>query len=276
MWSKLGTRLISAIIGAILLVAFIFASSFVFNIAVAIASVLVLYELFLTFGQEKKWPLLVLGYGFAAIILSSLFVGSNIFTAGDLTLILVLYLILLSISAVLWNEKIKFYDVAVSFFILVYSVIMLYHAALLRAAEHGIVLIFIPFLGAWMTDTFAYFSGICLGRHKLIPKVSPNKTVEGAIGGILGCVLMFFVYALIVSTLGYKVNYILLTVLALLCGVVAQFGDLTASLIKRECNKKDFGNLIPGHGGMLDRIDSFIFVLPIVYYFLQVFEVIYI
>ena len=141
--------------------------------------------------------------------------------------------------------------------------------------QNGVVLLFIPFLGAWMPDTFAYFSGTLFGKHKLIPSVSPKKTVEGAIGAVVGCIISFLVYGLIVDyAAGLSVNYLTLAILAVLCGIIAQLGDLSASVIKREFGVKDFGNLIPGHGGIIDRIDSLIFVAPLVYYFLLYIPVI--
>ena len=153
--------------------------------------------------------------------------------------------------------------------------LFVYHLPLIRAMEHGIVLIFLPLMGAWITDTFAYFGGVLFGKHKLIPKISPKKTVEGSVSGIAGCVLCYLLYAWIISFFGYKVNFVPLCVLGLICSCLSQFGDLTASLIKRNCGVKDFGNLIPGHGGILDRIDSLIFITPLCYYFLRIFEVVY-
>ena len=133
---------------------------------------------------------------------------------------------------------------------------------------------FLAFIGAWLPDTMAYFAGSFFGKHKLIPKISPNKTVEGAIGGLLGSVVFYAVYGVILTKLGFSVSFLRMLILSLICGVMSQFGDLSASVIKRAYNKKDFGNLIPGHGGLLDRVDSLIFVTPIVYYFIKFFPVI--
>ena len=116
---------------------------------------------------------------------------------------------------------------------------------------------------------------MAIGRHKLIPAVSPNKTVEGAVGGVLGSVIGFMVYGFIMVKMGYSVNFLLLGVLSVVSALVAQFGDLAASAMKRSLEVKDFGNLIPGHGGMVDRVDSLMFVAPVVYYFITLLPVIY-
>ncbi|MBO5743285.1 MAG: phosphatidate cytidylyltransferase, partial [Clostridia bacterium] len=121
----------------------------------------------------------------------------------------------------------------------------------------------------------AYFAGRTLGKHKLCPKLSPKKTVEGAIGGTLGCVICICVYAYLCGKCKVvSVNYISATFFAILTAVFSQFGDLAASRIKREYGVKDYGNLIPGHGGILDRFDSALLISPLVYYFTLYFPVI--
>ena len=112
-----------------------------------------------------------------------------------------------------------------------------------------------------MTDIFAYFCGLAFGKHKLIPDVSPKKTVEGSIGGIIFCAIGYIVYGIIVSRVfDVEMNIFALGIFGLIISVVAQIGDLSASLIKREFGVKDYGSLFPGHGGVLDRFDSVIAV----------------
>ena len=121
----------------------------------------------------------------------------------------------------------------------------------------------LTFVGAWVTDVFAYFTGRLFGKHKLIPEVSPKKTVEGAIGGTVFGVLTFVAAGIISEKLiGVDVNLPLFAAAGLVTSVIGQFGDLFMSVIKRHCNLKDFGNLMPGHGGILDRFDSMIFAAP--------------
>lgn len=142
---------------------------------------------------------------------------------------------------------------------------------LLHASVHstktGLYYLFLIFICAWMTDTGAYFSGRFFGKHKLAPSISPKKTVEGSVGGIicamLGCIVLGLVATYINEA---SPNYWLLALVGLIGSCLAQLGDLIASLIKRTCGVKDFGNIMPGHGGALDRFDSVIMVSPFIYY----------
>lgn len=132
----------------------------------------------------------------------------------------------------------------------------------------GNYLYMLIFIGAWATDSGAYFVGVSMGKHKLIPSVSPHKTVEGAIGGVLGCAVGYAIYGAVVSlAFNVKVNWAALMILAVIIAVVDQFGDLIASYIKREQGIKDFGTIFPGHGGVLDRFDSIIAIAPVIYIF---------
>lgn len=273
--SNFQMRLISGAACAVLVLLLIFVPPVVFHIAIGAACLVALYELYRTFEQTKKWQIMVLGYLFAVIFLVMPLFPISL-PKELFTFLLVVYLMLLSVCSVVYHETIKFSDVTRGFFSLVYGVLLLLHLSYIRFLDNGIALVILVFLGAWLPDTFAYFAGRFFGKHKLIPAVSPKKTIEGSVGGVLGAVISFMVYGVILQFgFGYIVNYWLLLFLALTCGVVSQFGDLSASVIKRECGKKDFGNLIPGHGGILDRVDSLIFVAPLIYYFLLIFEVIY-
>ncbi len=275
--SKLKTRLISACVGAVFVLGAIFSSPKNFHLVLAAACFIMLHELRRTFGQEKKWLLAFLQYAFGVMLLVIPFAQGTAFeTVFALQPILTLYTLVLLSVAVVRHDSIKLTDVTRSLFMMIYAVLLPMHLTFIRLLEAGEALIFLPFLGAWMPDTFAYFAGSLFGRHKLIPSVSPKKTVEGSIGAVVGAVLMFLLYGYILSVgFDYQVNYLWLTLLALICGVVAQVGDLAASVIKRECDIKDFGNIIPGHGGVLDRTDSLLFVAPVIYYFLLLFEVVY-
>jgi phosphatidate cytidylyltransferase len=145
--------------------------------------------------------------------------------------------------------------------------------------EGGRYLYLLTFIGAWVPDTFAYFTGMLFGKHKLIPDVSPKKTVEGAIGGLFFCTLAFVGFALIynnflipeigsVPEVNPKLPVVLMAVIGLLSGIVSMVGDLTMSLIKRHYGIKDYGRILPGHGGFLDRFDSVIAVAVILAVFL--------
>ncbi|MBQ2695960.1 MAG: phosphatidate cytidylyltransferase [Clostridia bacterium] len=272
--SKLRARVTSGLIGAALVLIVVFSSAEVFHAAIAIACFIALYELHRTFDQQKKWQIVIINYLFALIfLLTPLF--SSVSQKELITFLFVSYLMILLICSVLFHDTVKFSDVSRSFFSLAYSVLLPLHLIYIRNMNDGLALVFLVFIGAWMPDIFAYFSGCLLGKHKLIPNVSPNKTIEGAVGAVVGAVAMFALYGFILSFFfHYTVNYWILLFLSLLCGVASQFGDLAASVIKRETGKKDFGNLIPGHGGIIDRMDSLIFIAPLTYYFLLFFEVI--
>ncbi len=142
---------------------------------------------------------------------------------------------------------------------------------------HGIFFILFAAFGAWMTDVFAFFAGSFLGKHKLCPKISPKKTVEGAIGGISGCVLASLIlYAVFVNFVfeAESANYVAVALMSAFLSIISMCGDLTASVIKRNFDIKDFGKLIPGHGGVLDRFDSIIFVLVALYAVINIFGVV--
>lgn len=141
---------------------------------------------------------------------------------------------------------------------------------------HGIFLILFILFSACMTDTCAYFAGSFLGKHKLCPKISPKKTVEGAIGGVIGCVIANVVLYAVYNNFIFENpvnNYFPIVVASIITSIVGMCGDLTASLIKRNYGIKDFGNLIPGHGGIMDRFDSIMFVSIAFYAVFNLFEV---
>ena len=146
---------------------------------------------------------------------------------------------------------------------ILYVVFFSYHVVLIDQSEHAI-LVWLVLITAFVTDIMAYFSGYFFGKHKLCPKISPKKTIEGSIGGTLGTMIVsglfghfvvpeIMVHCMIIGALG---------------AVISQFGDLTASIFKRKMGIKDYGNLIPGHGGILDRFDSVLFTAPLVYYYI--------
>lgn len=149
---------------------------------------------------------------------------------------------------------------------------MLSFVYLTRELEHGIWFVWFIFISSWVSDTFAYcvgmITGKTIGNHKMSPKLSPKKSIEGAVGGVAGSVIFGCVYGnIIADNLNGLANPVL--ALGLLAGVgalISMVGDLAASAIKRNFDVKDYGKLIPGHGGILDRFDSVIFTAPIIYF----------
>ncbi|HHZ01793.1 MAG TPA: phosphatidate cytidylyltransferase [Tissierellia bacterium] len=162
-----------------------------------------------------------------------------------------------------FNKDINFITVTKIIIIGVYVVFFMYHMMLMNNSKF----VWLVYIIAFGSDTFAYFSGKLFGKHKLYPKVSPNKTIEGAIGGVIGSTILSLIYFNYLS-----INkYFYIIIFSVSASVFSMVGDLMASKIKREYGVKDFGNLLPGHGGIMDRFDSVLFVAPTVYYFIQHF-----
>lgn len=152
---------------------------------------------------------------------------------------------------------------AVAGFVIPYAFRYLY---LLRTMDGGFLLVLVPLVAAFCSDTMALFTGMACGKHKLAPRVSPNKTVEGSIGGLLGGVIGMLLFGLIYRSLcARELPLWLCALLGLAGAVMGQLGDLSFSMVKRQVGIKDYGRLLPGHGGVLDRFDSVLFAAPVVY-----------
>ena len=167
-------------------------------------------------------------------------------------------------------NKTNISDISITFFGICYIVIFIMFIPLIREnLANGKILIWYVFLTAWGTDIFAYVVGKRIGKHKFT-EVSPNKTIEGCIGGVIGAVLLSIVYTIACNKIwNLQINYIFITVISVILSIIGQLGDLAESSIKRYTEIKDTSNLIPGHGGMLDRIDSVLFIAPIAYFLLS-------
>ena len=180
--------------------------------------------------------------------------------------------------AVFDNKKVSVTDAgllfASCFYIIAAFTSLVYIHDYVEGGEHIYLLTFIC---AWTTDVFAYFTGRLLGKHKLIPAVSPKKTVEGAIGGIVFCIFAMLIFGFVISKFfnaegSIKANYVLLAVSAVVISVVSQTGDLIMSEIKRHYGIKDYGKIFPGHGGILDRFDSVLAVSLILAFICTYFD----
>ena len=146
-----------------------------------------------------------------------------------------------------------------------YITLFILFLALIRGMENGKVLIWYVIFSAWATDVFAYFVGKYLGKHKF-SEISPKKTIEGCIGGTLGAVLVLIIYTYCINNfLNFEYSYLYIAIITVILSIISQIGDFAASTIKRYVNIKDYSELIPGHGGMLDRIDSLLFIAPFAY-----------
>ena len=258
------TRLFSAVIALAVLFAVILCGNiWVLKIAAAIIAVIGLFELYRAFHYLTYKLLVWAGMVTGALIpiLPSL---SMIVTA------LFLYLILGAAVMLSRPGAVSFSDLTNMLFFQVYVPCSLACLVWVRQADFGFYAIWLILGGAWLTDSFAYFAGRAFGKRKLCPHISPHKTIAGAVGGMAGTTAAALVYGLFLDTF-LTVHYLPLLGLGASLGILAQMGDLTASWMKRERGIKDFGNLMPGHGGVMDRFDSIFFTAPAVCLFLAHF-----
>lgn len=201
-----------------------------------------------------------------SVILSGLipfwvYFGQDMFYALCAMLV---YFVLVFLEAICSKYKVKTEQLGGAFFFAVFIGYFLAAFVRLAALEGGKYLILLPLAAAFLSDAFALFAGMLFGKHKLAPALSPKKTVEGAIGGLFGAVLGMVIYGLVLQFIFHLgVNYLLLVLYGLLGSVISQLGDLSFSYMKRQFHIKDFGNIFPGHGGVLDRFDSVIFCAPL-------------
>ncbi len=267
------TRIITAIVAiGILVPILVFSDTIVLPIAAAICALLAVFEIAGCVGVRRKLTLAIPTYLFSAAILFLITVHfMDYLEVGKFVPILFAvayaYIFLIFTFTMFSKGNIKFSQATELVALTVYALIGFLSVVLLRRdMDMGQYLYLLVFLGAWMTDTGAYFIGVFFGKHKLIPEVSPKKTVEGAFGGILGCVIGYVVFALVIDHFfDVTVNYLILVLLAVFISVVSQCGDLIASYVKRERGIKDYGFIFPGHGGIMDRFDSILAVAPVIY-----------
>ena len=254
-------RIITAVVAiAIFLPVLYFSETIVFPIVMALLSLIGCFEMLRCTDLIKKYALSVpvLGLSLALPLLPYWYDNATVEHVCLMALIvLALYLFTIMTFS---RGKITLANVGSAYLSCFYIIVAFMALCLLRyrVAAGGYVYL-ICFIGAWVTDTFAYFSGFLFGKHKLIPDISPKKTIEGSVGGTLFCVLAMVGYGWIVQLVSggsVTANYLTLAVSGLFIAIVAQVGDLLMSAIKRTYGIKDYGKLFPGHGGVLDRFDS--------------------
>ncbi len=241
----------------------IFSGFIVYPIALTILAVIAAFEILRVIGAHKTLVLSVPTYLLsAAFPVMAYFVKEN----GVLTFLLILaavlyvYLMWLMGVSVFSKGRIPFSKIAEVFTSATYVTVSFTSLSLLRYINPrlGVYFVVLVFVICWVCDVFAFAVGSLIGKHKLIPEVSPKKTVEGAIGGVVFSALFCLAYGLVIDFFfgGVKVNYLYLFLFGGVLSVVSQLGDLVASLIKREYGIKDYGKIFPGHGGIMDRFDS--------------------
>ena len=270
-------RIISSLVLFPILFYFVYCGGILLKIGTIFVSLIGMYEFYKAICKKIQ-PIHYLGFVVTVVYL--LLLDTPLFQISDL--IFEVFLFTSLIFMVFNYKKINIYDVALTFFGVCYIPLMFSTVYLIRELNYGAYTVWLPFICAWACDTGSYFTGITCGKHKLTPELSPKKTIEGAIGGILFSAVFCIIYALFISNKQVGVEHIfdnknVMLVSFFILGVVgaifAQFGDLTASATKRKFNIKDYGNLIPGHGGILDRFDSVIFTSGICYIILKIIEI---
>ncbi len=257
------TRLLSGIVLVIAAIFLIITGNEVLLFSTLIISCIGMFELFRVFEFEKT-IMSVVPY-IAAILYYCNLKWAFI---PDIMILFMGFLIVLMFVYVLSYPKYDAKQLMAAFFGMFYVGIMLSYVYQIRTLNNGLYLAFLVFLCSWGCDTCAYCVGVLIGKHKMAPKLSPKKSIEGAIGGVLGSALLTALYCSIFSS---KMNIdaeeiVILSIIAAIAGLISMVGDLCASAIKRNYDIKDYGHLIPGHGGILDRFDSMIITAPIIYY----------
>lgn len=253
------TRLLSGILLVILALATIISGGNVLFFTLLAVSLIGMRELYKAMRiQDEKYNLLPVA-GYAGAILYYAAVLLDFERYGTLAIIFGLMLILF--VYVFTYPTYEAVQVMPAFFGIIYVAVMLSFIYLTRSLEGGVFHVWLIFLCSWGCDTCAYCVGMLIGKHKMAPVLSPKKSVEGAVGGVAGAALLGVIYAAVTS--GPMVEYAVICAVGALLSMV---GDLAASAIKRNQEIKDYGTLIPGHGGILDRFDSVIFTAPIIYF----------
>ena len=257
------TRLLSGIILlAITIAVVVLGGNVLFTVLLAI-SIIGLFELYRVIKMQKTIPGIL---GFAAGLAYYLLLYFNHMEYQ--MMLVIFFLLLIMVAYVLNFPKYSSDQIAMTFFGLFYVSIMISYIYQVRSLPGGAWIVWLIFIGAWGSDTCAYAVGVLFGKHKFAPKLSPKKSIEGSIGGIAGAALIGFLYALIFrnNITGIDNPQLIYAIIGAASSIISQIGDLAASAIKRNYGIKDYGTLIPGHGGILDRFDSIIFTAPIVYY----------
>ena len=249
------------VIAAVLVGVFLLSEYVVYPIVLALLAFGGVFEMLRVIGQHTRWILSIPAYliALALPVASFYLMKSYDDTVAVLVLALALFLYLLYsfLVAVFAKGKILYADLSEVFVSVTYVVTCFTALTILRYLPMGFYYFGLVFIAAWISDVFAYFTGVFFGKHKLIPEISPKKTVEGSLGGIVFAAVFMVLYGWILSLAAEVTpNYLVLSIGGILLAVVGQIGDLLASLVKREHGVKDYGRLMPGHGGIMDSFDS--------------------
>lgn len=263
-------RLVSGIILLIGAVALFISGGVPLWIAVLIISLIGQSEFYNAMGIKDKIHLTYIGYALALIYYLLVFFDVREYLSGMIVASLMLFMALYVITF----PKYKTEEISTAFFGICYVPVLLSYICMIRSRPDGVYTVWLVILCSWGCDTLSYCAGMLFGKHRMTPVLSPMKTWEGTIGGVLGAAILGFIYGCIFRS-RMATDYSPLLTCSLACAfgaIISIFGDLAASGIKRNHYIKDFGSCIPGHGGILDRFDSMLFTAPVVYYSLLQLE----
>jgi phosphatidate cytidylyltransferase len=272
------TRVISAAFAIALLAVIVYLGGIAIGIAVSVLAFIGIIEFYKALSKGGFKPSYVLGgisclplvyAAFSGILPKGLLLEQAHVALAAAIFVFVLIVVLFCLI-MFTDGSYRIKDAAATLFGIAYVVFPLSFVTLTRNMDQGWLYMWMIFIGAWATDTFAYFFGVTLGRTKIVPKISPKKSLEGCVGGVVGCAAAMTAFgAYFNSTLGVPLVHFV--VIGLICGVISQLGDWSASVIKRAVGIKDYGNIMPGHGGVMDRVDSILFTAPVVYFYISLF-----
>ena len=273
-------RILTSVLGLpLIIVIFVFGNETIIDILFAIVSLIGIREYFGAFEKGKKAkPIKWIGYlvALSIAVLRFFHLESTLVDIDTDMLNMMFCLVIVSVFIVFFKilnsgMKTTIIDGAVTIFGILYIPVMLLFLPIIYSQKNGEILIWYVIICGWATDIFAYLAGKILSakKHKF-SKISPNKSVEGCIAGAIGAVVVSLIYTIICNTYFFtNISYIYIILISLLLSIIGQVGDFAASSIKRYNDIKDYGNLIPGHGGILDRIDSILFIAPVAYILLM-------
>ena len=266
-------RLLSSVIYfSLLLCILLINNKIVDSILITLVSVISMHEYIKCFRQKGYHPISAIGY----ISCFGIFLmGINIDYYTKMLMLRIFVpaiLITMFLYIIIKNLDITVIDIAITLLSIVYIPFLFSFVKLILSMEYGRVYIWLVLLGAFMSDIFGYLIGRRFGKHKLCPKISPKKSKEGATAGVIGVIISYVIFTIVANRIfGMNINMVVMIVASVVISIAGQFGDLAASSIKRFCGVKDFGSIMPGHGGILDRCDSMLFVAPLVYILLKLF-----
>ncbi len=260
------TRILTGLVLIAVLAAVLMSNIYVVTGAVVLVSLAGLYEFYKATGVIKSRALAFLGYAAGVAVIFAGYIPGEATLPAIYTFMLLLFVVMLK-----EHKTVSVVEAGLTVFGIIYIPLFLSTLIYMYDMSNGMYYLGILFIGTFMTDTFAYFCGYFFGRHKLCPEISPKKTIEGSVGGSICSVAIVLLFGLLIDksfAYGVEVNYIKLAILGVLIAVISQIGDLTASIIKRKYGVKDYGAIFPGHGGILDRLDSIIATAPLVYIYI--------